>query len=223
MKFKAAVFDFNGTLFWDTGLHNQAWDMFLHRHRIRLTDEEKKRKIHGRNNELIVQDIFSHPLSADEIRRFIIEKETMYQQLVLKSNMDFAPGAIDFLRFLAEKKIPVAIATASGRENVDFYLRYLKLGSIIDEKYILYNDGKYKSKPDPDMFLAAISLLGLNSNETVIFEDSVAGIMAASRAGPGKVIVVDSYGEDCSAFGYETISHFNEVNRNIFLHDDEQG
>jgi len=32
MKIKGVIFDFNGTLFWDTDLHNKAWDAFLERH-----------------------------------------------------------------------------------------------------------------------------------------------------------------------------------------------
>lgn len=29
MKYSGMIFDFNGTLFWDTPLHNKAWNMFL--------------------------------------------------------------------------------------------------------------------------------------------------------------------------------------------------
>jgi beta-phosphoglucomutase-like phosphatase (HAD superfamily) len=39
MKFKGVVFDFNGTLLWDTKYHNQAFDLFLEQHNIVLTDE----------------------------------------------------------------------------------------------------------------------------------------------------------------------------------------
>ena len=47
MAIKGVIFDFNGTLFFDTHLHNQAWDIFLKKHSFVLTDEEKNLKIHG--------------------------------------------------------------------------------------------------------------------------------------------------------------------------------
>ncbi|MDQ7826205.1 MAG: hypothetical protein RDV48_25605 [Candidatus Eremiobacteraeota bacterium] len=50
MKNKAAIFDFNGTLLWDTAYHNKSHDIFLEKHNIHLTDEEKREKIHGKPN-----------------------------------------------------------------------------------------------------------------------------------------------------------------------------
>lgn len=46
MKIKGVIFDFNGTLFWDTTLHNKAWDIFLERHSFELSDNEKNEKKH---------------------------------------------------------------------------------------------------------------------------------------------------------------------------------
>ena len=58
MAVKGVIFDFNGTLFFDTQLHNQAWDIFLERYSLNLDDEEKDRKIHGKNNADILTNIF---------------------------------------------------------------------------------------------------------------------------------------------------------------------
>jgi len=55
MAFRGVIFDFNGTLLWDTELHNRAWDEFLKKHNLKLSDKEKNEKIHGRNNELILK------------------------------------------------------------------------------------------------------------------------------------------------------------------------
>jgi beta-phosphoglucomutase len=214
--FKGVVFDFNGTLLWDTHLHNQAWDIFLESHHLYLSDQEKNAKIHGKNNELILPAVFGSELSAYEIGRYIAEKESIYQMLCLKSGIDYAPGAVDFINYLRNNHIPYAVATASGKENIDFYISHLGLDKLVDRPFIVYNNGSYKSKPDPDIFLAAIKLLKLDSSEVIIFEDSIAGIKAASLARPGKVIVVDSLNHHYRNINYEVITSFNQVNLHIF-------
>jgi beta-phosphoglucomutase len=216
MSFCGAVFDFNGTLLWDTGLHNQAWDIFLQKHQLSLTDKQKNEKIHGLNNEVIFPAIFKRELSTREIDRFVSEKEFIYRELCLENGIDFAPGAVDLIKFLNLKRIAVAIATASGKENVDFYIRHLRLDELVDRRLIIYNDGRFRSKPDPDIFLTTIKLMGLNSDEVVIFEDSLAGIEAAARAKPGKVIIVNSTNGNYSHFDYDVITSFNQVDRDIF-------
>jgi len=216
MKFKGVVFDLNGTLLWDTLLHNEAWDIFLNKHNLTLTDREKNVKIHGRNNELIFPSIFNREMSVTEIGLYITEKEAIYRDLFISSGLDFAPGAVDFINFLNVVHIPVAIATASGKENVDFYIRHLGLDKMVDPRFIVFNDGSYKSKPDPDIFLAAIRRLKLSSRQVIIFEDSIAGIEAARRANAGKIIIVNSNNEDYRPFDHEVITHFDQVNKALF-------
>jgi beta-phosphoglucomutase len=217
MKLKGVVFDFNGTLFWDTELHNKAWDLFLEKNDIRLSDPEKNEKIHGRNNHDILNLLFPRKLSVEEINGFIAEKEGTYQALCLRNPMRLAPGAEEFLGFLKNQRIPCAIATASAIENVNFYRNHLNLSCFFDLSKIIFNDGSILSKPDPQIFQRAIHILALKPEETVVFEDSRAGIHAAENAGAGKIIIVDSHGEDYSLWNYQKIKNFAEVDKSIFI------
>jgi beta-phosphoglucomutase len=213
---RGVVFDLNGTLLWDTGLHNQAWDIFLGRHDMFLTDKEKNELIHGKNNSTILCTLFDHQLPEDDLNRYILEKEVLYQNLCLENGIDYAPGAAAFIDFLKHQHIPYAIATASIRENIDFYFEKLGLGLLIDRQHVIYNNDQIKSKPDPEIFEIAIRLLGLKCEDVVIFEDSVAGITAAESAKPARVIIVNSTGIDYSGFGLEVITDFGQVDRDIF-------
>lgn len=217
MKIKGVVFDFNGTLFWDTKLHNQAWDLFLAKNGIVLTNEEKNKKIHGKNNKDILTNIFFKPLSKSEIKQLTIEKENIYQKLCLQTNMELAPGAKEFLIFLRSSNIPYTIATASGIENVDFYFRHLALNDFFDRSKIVFNDGQIPSKPNPQIFQKAIKILEIQNDETLIFEDSIAGIMAAENANAGTIIIVDSNNDDYNKWDHQKIKNFNEVDRTMFI------
>jgi len=81
---------------------------------------------------------------------------------------------------------------------------------------VIYNNNRIRSKPDPEIFEIAIRVLGLKCEDVVIFEDSVAGITAAERAKPARVIIVNSTGNDYSNFGFEVITDFTQVDRDIF-------
>ena len=216
MKIKGVIFDFNGTLFWDTALHNKAWDIFLENHNFKLSDKEKNEKIHGKNNRDILNAIFSSHLSERDIEILSKEKEKIYQELCLKTNMKLAPGAIDFFNYLKGKNISFAIATASEIDNVNFYFDHLQLSSFFERSNVIFNDGKIKSKPDPQIFNKAMDVMGLSGNETLVFEDSFSGIKAAENAGVAKIIIVNSNDDDYSNWNYKQIKNFANVDRELF-------
>ena len=217
MIYKGVVFDFNGTLFWDTGFHDQAWDTFLHRYGLSLTDNEKHETLHGKNNKDILETLFGRQLPYDEITRFVIEKEAIYQQICLQQKMELAPGAVDFLNFLMSNNIQHTIATASGIENVDFYFEHLGLSNWFNRSEVVFNNGSIKGKPDPEIFLTAMRAMNLDPRDAVIFEDSVTGITAAENSHAGKIIIVNSAGADYSRWNHTIIQNFSDVDRSIFL------
>jgi len=218
MKYTGVIFNFNGTLFWDTLYHNRSWDLFLSEYGIHLTDEEKFLKIHGKNASEIFPALLNRTLTQEEIHKFTLEKEGLYQEICLQEGMALAPGAIDLFEFLQEHAIPFTIATASGRENVEFFFEYLHLANWFNIDQVVYDDGTVKGKPNPDLYLRAMHLLNRSAEEVIVFEDAVAGIQAAQNARAGKIIIVNSNQDDYTAFpGYPIIQHFDEVDRNLLI------
>jgi HAD superfamily hydrolase (TIGR01509 family) len=220
MKFhfqlKLYIFDFNGTLFWDTKIQNKAWDIYLRSKGLKLTDHEKHNILHGKHNREILCMLFTRKLSDREIEKYSLEKEKIYQELCSKTEMDLAPGAIEFLDYLAKKGIKYTIATASNYYNVSFYFEKLELERFFDMKNIVYNNGKIASKPNSEIFDKVISKLGVEKNKILVFEDSLSGIKAAENASVGKIIIVDSSDSDYSDLNYQRIKNFNEVDKKIF-------
>jgi len=214
-KIKGVIFDFNGTLFWDTAFHDFAFDIFLEKHNLQLTDEEKRVKIHGQANPDIMRGIFGDQLTEKEISDYTQDKESIYRQLCI-NDLKLAPGAEELFDFLKEKEIPFTIATSAGIENVSFYFENMKLNRWFRLDKVAYNNGTFRGKPHPDVFLAAAKKLDVLPEETVIFEDSIVGIEAAESAGAGKIIIVNSYGEDYSRFSYDIITNFDRVDRKLF-------
>ncbi|HEY5508730.1 MAG TPA: HAD family phosphatase [Paludibacter sp.] len=215
MSYKAAIFDFNGTVFWDTSFHDRAFDIMLAKHGVTLTDAEKRTKIHGKTNPIIMRGIFGEQLIDMDVESMGQEKELIYRQLCI-NDLHFAPGAEDLFNYLATNEIPMTIATSAGIENLDFYFEHMHLSRWFSIDKVAYDNGSFRGKPHPDVFMAAAAKLELDPQETIIFEDSIAGIQAAEAAGAGKIYIVNSYNEDYSRFPHEVITHFNQVNRDLF-------
>lgn len=217
MHFSGVVFDFNGTLFWDTSLHNRAWDIFLTRHDLFLSDEDKFRWMHGKNNSDLLQSLFHNTLTETQVSDYIMEKESLYQELCLETDMQLAPGLTDFLNFLRKNNIPYTIATASGKENLDFYFKYLPIAEWFEYDKVVYNNGKIKGKPDPQIYELAMQVIDRKPEEVIVFEDAVAGLQAARNAKAGKIIAVNSNDDDYSDWeDCQEIKSFDEVDRTQF-------
>jgi len=164
--------------------------------------------MHGKMNQDILYSILEKPLSKHEIEEMILEKEGIYQQICRNEALWLAPGVENYLNFLNKNKIPFTIATASGAENIDFYFDYLPLEQWFDRNLIVYNNGTFPGKPEPDIFLIAAQKLKLPIEDTIIFEDSFSGIQAAERARAGKIVIVNSSGNDYSTYPHQIINHF---------------
>ena len=101
-------------------------------------------------------------------------------------------GANAFFSKLQEQGIPFAIASASIKTNIDFFVESFDLRRWFDQDRIVYDDGRFANKVD--MFRFAADVIGVPVEECLIFEDSESGIRDALKAGCRNVIVVDSMG-----------------------------
>ena len=75
----------------------------------------------------------------------------------------------------------LAIASSSPHNWVDRYLTRLGLFDYFE--IIKCADDVPRVKPDPGLFLAALSALHLQADEAIVFEDSPNGLKAAKSAG----------------------------------------
>ena len=91
------------------------------------------------------------------------------------------PGVLEFIREAKAAGRGLAIASSSPRSWVIGHLSRLELTQYFDA--ILTADDVLRVKPDPDLFLLALSKLELTPSEAVVFEDSPNGILAANAAG----------------------------------------
>ena len=190
MRYNGIIFDFNGTLFFDTDIHIQAWDTIamkvIGKH---MTKETLIQKYWGLANVDLIQRMTNNTLSKEECERLSTEKEALYREYVKSNpNASLAPGVIEFFQYLKQNNIPFTIASASIKENIDFYVSQFHLDQWINPDTIVYDDGTYTNKYE--MYLEAMKRLHVK-NPVLIFEDSINGVLAAKKAN-AKVIAIAS-------------------------------
>lgn len=214
---KGIIFDFNGTLFWDTKYHEDAWNqMALKLVGKKLSDFELIHKMHGRTNKQILEYILNREITELESQSIADEKEKLYRSICLeqKGALKFADGVLEMLDELKSKRIPMTIATSSDKENVDFFIKEFQLQTWFDISKIVFNQGKYPGKPAPDIYLHALKNIQILPENCVVFEDAPSGILSAKNAGIDKIIQVKSnpiIREDTQNGVYKSISGFNEI------------
>lgn len=221
--YKGIIFDFNGTLFFDSEKHLEAWREFSTRLRDHaFTDDEMREYMFGRTNEDIIAYLIGKKPDAQMVERFAKEKEAVYREMCRKDyeNTVLAPGAATFLDYLKENNIPHTIATMSEKDNVDFYIEEFKLAKWFEIEKIVYSDGTLKGKPAPDIYIRATEKIGLKPEECIVVEDAVSGIESARAAGIGKIVAIASMESEKLYKKIPAVSqiikNFDEIDRNIF-------
>jgi HAD superfamily hydrolase (TIGR01509 family) len=193
MAIKGLLFDFNGTLFFDSDIQLDAFRRCYTKFGLVAPDDDYiVKNIFGMPNHAIFKQYFKEKASEEEINEFIAYKEKTYISLCKeqKDRLHLCEGASELLDHLKENKIPVCIATGSERENVEFYFECLDLGRWFTYDTVVYTDGTFRGKPHPDIYELAAKRLGLKTCECAVFEDGAAGMRSANAAGAGKTVAL---------------------------------
>lgn len=110
--------------------------------------------------------------------------ETPRRQAQLEADLaarGLMDGAAELFAWCRAQGIGMAVASSSSRRWVAGWLERLGVYDVFDGVFCR-TDG-YPVKPDPALFLAAQSCLGLPKEDCLIVEDSENGTLAAHNAG----------------------------------------
>lgn len=214
-KFKGLIFDFNGVLLWDTHLHDESWREFSEKLRGHpLTHDEQVERVHGQPNKNVQEYLLGRPVTKEESAEYVEQKEALYKTacLALGSEFKLSPGSIELLEYLKKENIPFTIATSSEIGNVRFFFEHLSLGTWFDINTVAFDDGTFRGKPAPDIYLKAARILSLKPEDCVVVEDARSGIAAAHAAQIGHIIAI---GPKKSHEGLRQVAGVTEVIENL--------
>ena len=108
---------------------------------------------------------------------------------VEENGVEAKPGVFQLLDYLASRKIPYAITTASPLDRIANHLG--RLGLYQRFPHICTAHAVAQGKPAPDIYLLGAKTIGLPPESCLALEDSYTGLLSAHRAGCLASIVPD--------------------------------
>jgi beta-phosphoglucomutase len=182
-KFEAVVFDLDGVLVRTDYYHFLAWRETAGELGVHF-DEKVNMRLRGVSRreclEILLENYKGPPLSEAGKTQITDAKNARYRELLKDMGpKDVSPEVLDLLEAL--KKAGVKLAIGSSSKNAGLILEKTGLKKFFDA----VSDGNNisASKPDPEVFLKAASLLGVEPAKALVVEDAVSGIEAAVRGG----------------------------------------
>ncbi|MGE8147350.1 HAD family hydrolase [Pseudomonas frederiksbergensis] len=153
-----------------------AWTTVARHHGVAVDQAFINDHIHGRPGGHTLQALFGQ---FDEQKRLMIKQEVDAIEQV--STCALVPGVATFIARLKACAVPLALVTSSWRARVDNVLQQHDLTSAFDS--IICRDDVRRGKPAPDAYRLAAAQLERQSDECLVFEDSVSGVRAAVSSG----------------------------------------
>jgi len=181
MNKKAFIFDLDGVIVDTAKYHFLAWQKIAAELGIEFTpehNEELKGVSRVRSLDIILA-LGKIEASQDDKNKWLIQKNEDYlSYLVDMDSSEILPGVFQTLQFLKENNQAIALGSAS--KNARPILEKTGIISYFDA--IVDGNDVTNAKPDPEVFIQAAKLLGATNENSIVFEDSVAGIQAANIA-----------------------------------------
>ena len=182
LDFEAYIFDFDGVVADTEKLHFTAWNKGFELLGSFLTEEEYlPLKSTGRKHIVATfAKKIGREISDEEALKICKIKDNYFKELADKADKTLRiEGIEEILRKLKAKGKKLAVASSASTTTE--MLKKVELS----EYFEVVADGNLglPKKPDPAVFLKAASLLGVNPDKCLVFEDSPAGIKAAENAG----------------------------------------
>lgn len=172
---KHVIFDFDGVLVDSEILASRAEVEVKNELGFPITLEEQIVRFTGCAN--------SHPDIQAELRRLPPEFERLAQERCLKIYAEEL-RAIDGVTHVLEKlDAPKCIASGSEPDSLETKLQLTGLRKYFPDHVLFHGRTVAVSKPEPDIFLNAMKVLGWRADECLIVEDSEPGVRAGKAAG----------------------------------------
>jgi beta-phosphoglucomutase len=191
MNTKAFIFDLDGVIVDTAKYHYLAWLKIANQLGIEFTHEHNELlKGVSRDRSLdIILGLGKVEASQEDKNKWLIQKNEDYLSYLVDMNeSEILPGVMPVLKYLKERNQLIALGSAS--KNARPILE--KTGTLSYFDAIVDGNDVSNAKPDPEVFLIAAKLLNTKPENSIVFEDSVAGIQAANIGGMTSVGIGDA-------------------------------
>lgn len=188
-NYKGLFFDCDNTIAFTMQAHCEAYKYVFNHFGLTLSDEEFYLYAPEGGKNLIKHTVLDKGYDMDP--KLIIDLKSELIDSFLDKYMVPNKKLIELIK---NKKNTKIIVVSNGRKHsIQTIIKKLGIEEYID--YLITADDVTHSKPNPDPYLQALKISGLNKEDCVVFEDNEIGITAAKSAGLSYIQVEYNEGE----------------------------
>ena len=181
MKTKAFIFDLDGVIVDTAKYHYLAWKKiadtlnidFTHEHNELLKGVSRVRSLE------IILGLGNVEATEEQKNEWLNQKNEDYLAYIDKmDDSEILPGVMRVLNFLKDHNQPIILGSASKHARP--ILEKVQILNYFDD--IVDGNDVSNAKPDPEVFIVGARKANQTNENSIVFEDSVAGIEAANTA-----------------------------------------
>jgi HAD superfamily hydrolase (TIGR01549 family) len=176
----AIIFDIDGTLLDSVDYHARAWQETFARYGIKVAFEDVRWQIGKGGDELL--PVFVPQGRIDEIGAEMKKERGRYFQKKYLSLVKPFPKVRELFERLKSDGKRIVLASSATRDEVEKYKKIAGIADLLESDTSA--DDAERSKPNPDIFLAALEKLGdIDRKRVVVVGDTPYDAEAAGKAG----------------------------------------
>jgi HAD superfamily hydrolase (TIGR01509 family) len=179
LRYDAVLLDIDGTLVNSNGAHAAAWSDALAT-LGRYHPPEEIRPLIGKGGDKLLRKLASLDDESGEGKQIAQARVEIFKTVYLPT-LTPTPGAAALIAWLLESHLAVVVATSANEGEVKALLTICGGQALV--KGATTSDDAERSKPDPDILVAALEKSGASPDRAVMIGDTPYDIEAASRAG----------------------------------------
>jgi len=180
-KIKALLFDLDGTLIDSEKFHFDCWNTFLEPYDVHIEFKDWLNNYAGIPLPKNAKTIIDRFKIDEDLASFTERREKITFDGFRTTDIALMPHALEFVQFVYEKGLTLAVVTASPKIDVEAVFERNGLAKYFS-LFITRTDVS-RSKPDPESYNLCVERLGLAKEACIVFEDTLNGVKSALAAG----------------------------------------
>ncbi|HEY4525876.1 MAG TPA: HAD family phosphatase [Candidatus Paceibacterota bacterium] len=187
---KAILFDFDGVLADTMGDNLRAWQSTLSTIGVSFGAQEYL-ELEGMKMVDVARTLCAkHGVKDGDWEHLVQNKDRYYSE---NNSFRLYPGALELLRALKDKNIPVALVSAGRLNRLE---KFVPAGFLDLFRAVITGEKTERGKPFPDPYLAASKELGVKPELCLAVENAPLGIDSAKAAGMRCIAISSTLSED---------------------------
>jgi HAD superfamily hydrolase (TIGR01509 family) len=188
-KIKAVIFDMDGVLIDAKDWHYDALNKALNHFGFNISRYDHLVTFDGLPTRRKLEMLTREQGLPAKLHGFLNELKQIYTMEIVHARCKPRFQHEYALSHLKAAGYKLAVASNSVRNSVEVMMVKSSLTPYLDA--IVSNEDVAKGKPDPEIYLKTLSMLGVAGDETLVVEDNEHGIAAGKAAGAHLMIVQD--------------------------------